>query len=250
MPQVALRRAAQGKREGVAAGETVPYVICRSAAEGGEGKASGKGLAARAFHPEEVGGDVVPDLEYYLAQQVHPVVSRLCAPMEGTSASQLADCLGLDASKFRAQTAADSASAREDALLGGGCSLDDDDRYKLCDALTLQCPTCSHKFPFQGVSSLLKPAAAAAAAAGGPPPSPLACPQCPAAAAAAAATGGGAEATEAEADVSMVTPVKSALAAAPPAAASPGVLSAAMLSNQVRHTSLFPLPTPPPLFTH
>jgi DNA polymerase alpha subunit A len=52
--QVALRRAAQGKREGVAAGETVPYVICRSAADGGEGKATGKGLAARAYHPEEV----------------------------------------------------------------------------------------------------------------------------------------------------------------------------------------------------
>lgn len=71
----------------------------------------------------------MPDYKYYLAHQVHPVVSRLCAPMEGTSAGQIADCLGLDPSKFHAQTSRDSASAREDALLGGGASLDDEDRY-------------------------------------------------------------------------------------------------------------------------
>lgn len=30
--------------------------------------------------------------------QIHPVVSRLCAPIEGTDAAHIADCLGLDAS--------------------------------------------------------------------------------------------------------------------------------------------------------
>jgi DNA polymerase alpha subunit A len=31
------------------------------------------------------------------------VVSRLCQPIEGTDAAHIADCLGLDASKFHAQ---------------------------------------------------------------------------------------------------------------------------------------------------
>jgi hypothetical protein len=33
--------------------------------------------------------------------QVHPVVSRLCAPIEGTDAARIADCLGIDAAKVR-----------------------------------------------------------------------------------------------------------------------------------------------------
>ena len=33
--------------------------------------------------------------------QIHPVVSRLCAPIEGTDAGHIADCLGLDSAKVR-----------------------------------------------------------------------------------------------------------------------------------------------------
>lgn len=35
------------------------------------------------------------DTKYYLSQQVHPVVSRLCDPIEGTDAAHLAECLGM-----------------------------------------------------------------------------------------------------------------------------------------------------------
>lgn len=35
----------------------------------------------------------------FLILQIHPVVSRLCAPIEGTDSGHLADCLGLDANK-------------------------------------------------------------------------------------------------------------------------------------------------------
>jgi DNA polymerase alpha subunit A len=34
------------------------------------------------------------DVKYYLAQQIHPVVSRLCDPIEGTDAARIAECLG------------------------------------------------------------------------------------------------------------------------------------------------------------
>lgn len=65
--QVALRRIKQGKRDGVASGETVPYVVCVEVPEGTGGldaaaakaaleqpPAGGKALAERAYHPEEI----------------------------------------------------------------------------------------------------------------------------------------------------------------------------------------------------
>jgi DNA polymerase alpha subunit A len=157
--QVALRRRAAGKRDGVMAGETVPYIICvrtqpgssntpatadagsaeqaaaspvqqeqqqqldaaaspqqqqgqeptpaagstpnaaaaghssspaAAAAAGGvravtpSKSSSGGGIAERAHHPDELRSDpsLAIDAEYYLAQQVLPVVMRLCAPIE------------------------------------------------------------------------------------------------------------------------------------------------------------------------
>lgn len=56
------------------------------------------------------------------------MVSRLCAPIDGTDAGRLADCLGLDGSRYR-QVAAGQGESREDALLAAAASLDDDDRW-------------------------------------------------------------------------------------------------------------------------
>jgi DNA polymerase alpha subunit A len=65
-----------------------------------------------------------------VAVKVFPVVSRLCAPIEGTDAGRLADCLGLDGSKYRAAAAAaGQGETREDASLAAVASLDDDDRW-------------------------------------------------------------------------------------------------------------------------
>lgn len=95
------------------------------------------GIAQRARHPEELKRDPdkwMIDIDYYLSQQVlphcntfslfgkiqlsfhmlvysvadsklplqiHPVVSRLCASIQGTSPARLAECLGLDSAKVR-----------------------------------------------------------------------------------------------------------------------------------------------------
>ena len=65
------------------------------------------------------------------ALQVHPVVLRLCAPIEGTDAARLADCLGLDPAKYHAAAAGASVrEAQEDALVASASALDDDTRYK------------------------------------------------------------------------------------------------------------------------
>lgn len=63
--------------------------------------------------------------------QVHPVVSRLCAPIEGTDNARLADCLGLDPSKFHSQPSSGREDYREEALMAGCASLDDDELYKV-----------------------------------------------------------------------------------------------------------------------
>jgi DNA polymerase alpha subunit A len=163
--QVALRRRAAGRREGTCAGETVPYVVCEALAEDGATVLApeGKGLAERAFAPDEIlasGGRLRPDAEYYLAHQVLPVVSRLVAPIEGTDAARLAEALGLDGAKYRAAAAAAAAAAgRDDALAAAAAGLDDDDRFKDCAPLELGAGA------FAGVRALLKGGPAAVDAA-------------------------------------------------------------------------------------
>ena len=38
--------------------------------------------------------EFILDVKYYLANQVHPVVARLCDPIDGTDAAHIAQCLG------------------------------------------------------------------------------------------------------------------------------------------------------------
>jgi hypothetical protein len=70
-----------------------------------------------------------------MCAQVHPVVSRLCAPIEGTDAARLADCLGLDAAKYHASSGSSAGGvhdALEDARLASAPMLDCDARFKVC----------------------------------------------------------------------------------------------------------------------
>ena len=168
--KVALRRIEQGKQDGVNAGETVPYIICcevkpedekdmtNDAIANGHAssKSGGKGLAERAFHPEELqeNPNLIVDLHYYLTQQLHPVISRLCAPIEGTDAARLADCLGLDASKFAAR----NVGADDDDMNANryaACSLDDDAMYEKCEPLKLFASDGKTEFTFPGVRDIL-----------------------------------------------------------------------------------------------
>lgn len=67
--------------------------------------------------------------------QVHPSVSRLCAPIEGTDEARIADCLGLDPSKFRHRT---QANAPGDILATPSGFMDDEERYKVGTAPSFQ----------------------------------------------------------------------------------------------------------------
>lgn len=50
----------------------------------------------RAYHVDELktSESLKIDIKYYLSQQIHPVISRLCEPIQGTDPARIADCLG------------------------------------------------------------------------------------------------------------------------------------------------------------
>ena len=84
---------------------------------------------SRAIHDE----DFEIDVNYYLTQQVHPVVSRLIEQLPGTDARSIAEFLGLDAS-FVPTKAVDSLQLMVEA---------GKDRFDLCKSLTFKCPNSS-----------------------------------------------------------------------------------------------------------
>lgn len=94
---VALQMRAKGRI--VRAGDTIPYVITM---EDGHGK----GLAYRAYHPDDLNNAQVKlDIDWYLQQQIYPPITRLLQPIEGTDTGRIAYCLGLKHSNYEGEEA-------------------------------------------------------------------------------------------------------------------------------------------------
>jgi len=122
--QVAMRYNSSGGKK-LRAGDTVQYVICED----------GSGLSAtqRAYHIDEVRSSetLKIDTQYYLAQQLHPVVSRLCDPIEGMEGSRVAQCLGLDPSQYKQRV------ERSEEQVEG--VVREEDRFRGCERLVVEC---------------------------------------------------------------------------------------------------------------
>ena len=61
----------------------------------------------QAFHSDEVKNAALglrPDLEWYLATQLHPPVTRLCEHIQGMDSHYIAEILGLQSSKYIVHT--------------------------------------------------------------------------------------------------------------------------------------------------
>ncbi|EFJ41338.1 hypothetical protein VOLCADRAFT_107737 [Volvox carteri f. nagariensis] len=136
-----------------------------SAANGGGTGCSGS-LAERARHLEELRDNpsLEVDVEYYLAQQIHPVVSRLVSHIEGTDAAHIADCLGLDPTKYRGTSGAGGSGGfggggdEDSGLMVGssmGTLMDEEDNFRSCSPLMLNSPNGS-SFPLRGVDAVLR----------------------------------------------------------------------------------------------
>ena len=74
------------------------------------------------------------DIHYYLAQQLHPVISRLCDPLDGTDSARIAQCLGLDPDQFRRHVY--SNDAKNDEVM----SAKDEERFRACTKFEM--PPC------------------------------------------------------------------------------------------------------------
>ncbi|GJV86508.1 DNA polymerase alpha catalytic subunit [Tanacetum coccineum] len=71
----------------------------------------------------------------------------------GTSPSMLADCLGLDPSKFQSKSSEVANNDHSGSVLG---VTDDEERYRGCEPLTLSCPGCSGTFDCPSIISYIR----------------------------------------------------------------------------------------------
>ncbi|KAF2761319.1 DNA polymeras-like protein alpha catalytic subunit [Pseudovirgaria hyperparasitica] len=143
--QVALRQIAKGKH--VRAKDVMSFVIT------GESNGSAEGAARHAFTPEEIRADptLKPDVDYYLHKQILPPVERLCAPISGTNITRLAECLGLDTSKYRiSPVGGNSTQSEEFSIHPLESQIPDSERFKECSPIILRCRHCTSSAPFFG----------------------------------------------------------------------------------------------------
>lgn len=109
-------------------GDVVPYLVCKHISDEEFNKLSNQ---QRAVHPDLKTDDLLIDRDYYLEQQIFPVVSRLLIPIEGTDARSIAEFLGLPGSF--------APNVKREVE----CTIPDP--YTPCDPIPIHCPTCKSK---------------------------------------------------------------------------------------------------------
>ncbi|CAG0916476.1 unnamed protein product [Notodromas monacha] len=141
---VAMRLNAEGGKK-LKAGDTIKYVICL------DGTTSSATQRAYALVEMQKDSKLQVDTDYYLSQQILPVVYRLCEPIEGIDAARIAECLGLDASKYHHMGASTAATEREDMMMSANRI--DTDRFRHCERLELMCSkeNCKAKLILNGL---------------------------------------------------------------------------------------------------
>ncbi|KAK2962420.1 putative DNA polymerase alpha catalytic subunit [Blattamonas nauphoetae] len=129
-------------------GDYIPYIICK-----GEGtpaqrahheavvRSSQKQTASQAADTKQT--PLVPDIDWYLVQQVHPTIQRLTESVEGMTPHRIAEDLGMDTAKYR--------DYRSGHGTGGGVSTDILNmgmKFKSCAPLKTLCRHCQSTVTF------------------------------------------------------------------------------------------------------
>ena len=144
--QVALREIAKGRNPRV--NDVMSYIVT------GDSKASSEPAAKRAYTPQDVlraDSGLKPDIEWYLYKQIFPPIERLCAPIDGTDAVRLAECLGLDTRKY--SIASSAAAQQQEEIFPLESQIPDSVRFKDAARLSLRCRACKDSFLFEGLVS-------------------------------------------------------------------------------------------------
>ncbi|KAI4118514.1 MAG: hypothetical protein LQ345_001448 [Seirophora villosa] len=148
--QVALRALAAGKT--VRMNDVIAYIMTTAP------NPSNEPAAKRAYAPQDVcsaSSTLTPDIDWYLYKQIFPPIERLCAPLPGTDAVQLAGCLGLDTRKYSIGANASSSSSSSGPQIQDISPLEsqipDEIRFKSCARLSLRCRHCKTCFAFEGL---------------------------------------------------------------------------------------------------
>jgi DNA polymerase alpha subunit A len=151
--QVALRM--REHKLSVQTNDFIPYVICES--ESIQPEALGLSvnwdkskLANKAFHSDEVKNAALglrPDLEWYLATQLHPPVTRLCEHIQGMDSHYIAEILGLQSSKYIVHTTTGGPSEPVAAYryTTHNYDMDDEVRFEDCEQLRFVCTGCDNE---------------------------------------------------------------------------------------------------------
>ncbi|GAA5963816.1 hypothetical protein JCM8115_006341 [Rhodotorula mucilaginosa] len=142
--QVAMKMKAKG--QSAKAGDVVPYIFCVPPS----GETTKTAQAANAHHPDDVrrqGSTLKIDFEVYLSTQILPPIERLCEHIEGTEKARLAECLGLDAMRFKSSSL--DVPEREFKTLQSQVS--DAQRFADTEPFRIRCRTCGAESVFDGV---------------------------------------------------------------------------------------------------
>lgn len=139
----------------------MPYIVCldgTSAAATQRGyhidevraanaKASAAAASEGSITEEPSPPTLTIDTHYYLAQQLLPVVSRLCEPLDGTDSTIIAEFLGVETAAVR-RSAAAAVQLELDPALNAG-----EHKYDACRGVVLRClPAplgCGQPFEFR-----------------------------------------------------------------------------------------------------
>jgi len=123
-------------------GNVISYIICEDGTtNSATQRAYSKGELLKT--PETL----KLDTKYYLTQQIHPVITRLCEPIEGMDAYHVAQALGLDPTGFKHKSAAHSALSIAPPQLSKQQKrmesfMNDVEKYSNCVPFKYVCPDC------------------------------------------------------------------------------------------------------------
>lgn len=146
--QVALRELARGRT--VRPNDVISYVVTS-----GDSETSSLPAAKRSYTLQDVvkkDSGLKPDIEFYLLKQIFPPIERLCAPIPGTDAVRLAECLGLDVRKYQINTSS-TQNTQNTEIFPLESQIPDSVRFESAARFALTCRHCKERCVFEGLAA-------------------------------------------------------------------------------------------------